>query len=260
MPRPIQAILALAIAALALSACAGTAPSAPPLADAQAVINAAIASSQAAKTVHAQIAIDGKAAVALPIGGATGSVDLTGTTASADIDKANSAARATFSVPGFLNLSGELIAVDGKAYLKTTITGPKYRQLAQGTSLPVDPTNTNGMLKSLGEFLLKPGVDPVKGEDVACGSKQCYTVSVDLDPSELAALGTPPEGLPVNLAGASLQMTIRVEKDLPYRLAGLNAKVTMADGNVVTADVTFSKWDEPVTVTAPPPDQVAPAG
>ena len=32
----------------------------------------------------------------------------------------------------------------------------------------------------------------------------------------------------------------------------------MADGNVVNADVTFSKWDEPVTVTAPPPDQVAP--
>ncbi len=63
----------------------------------------------------------------------------------------------------------------------------------------------------------------------------------------------------MNLAGASLQMTIRVEKDLPYHLAGLNAKVTMADGNVVTADVTFSKWDEPVTVTAPPPDQVAPA-
>ena len=88
---------------------------------------ATITSSEAAKSVHAQVTVDGQAAVALPIGGATGSVDLTGTTASADIDKANSAAHATFSVPGFLNLSGELIVVGGKAYLKTTLTGAQYR-------------------------------------------------------------------------------------------------------------------------------------
>ena len=84
-------------------------------------------------------------------------------------------------------------------------------------------------------------------------------MSVDLDAAELAPLiGTAADGLPINLAGASLQMTIRVEKDPPNHLAGLNAKITMADGNVVTADVTFSKWDEPVTVTAPPANEIAP--
>jgi hypothetical protein len=261
MTRPIQAILKLVavatVAAFAGAACNTAAPSVPELADAKAVITATMASSQAAKSVHAQSTVDGKAAVALPIGGATGSIDLTGTTAAADLDKANSAGRVTFSVPGFLNLSGELIAVGGKAYLKTTLTGAQYRTVDLGTML--DPSNTNGMLTSLGEFLLKPGVDPVKGQDTTCGTKQCYTVTVDLDATELAALGTPPEGLPVNLAGASLNMTLRVEKDLPNRLAGLNAKITMADGNVVTADVTFSKWDEPVTVTAPPAEQIAPS-
>jgi len=264
MTRRIPVTFALAFtAAMVVAACNGIAPSPSPspsdLPDATAVINAATTSSQAAKSVHAQIAVDGEAAVALPIGGASGSVDLTGTTASADLDKANSAAHATFSVPGFLNLSGELIAIDGKAYLKTTLTGAQYRNIGGSTALPVDPSNTNGLLKSLGEFLLKPGVDPVKGEDVTCGSKQCYTVSVDLDPAELAPLiGTAANGLPINLAGAALQMTIRVEKDAPNRLGGLNAKITMADGNVVNADVTFSKWDEPVTVTAPSPDQIAP--
>ena len=148
MRRPIQAILALAIAALVFSACAGTPPSAPPLADAQAVINAAIASSQAAKTVHAQIAVDGKAAVALPIGGATGSVDLTGTTASADIDKANSAAHATFAVPGFLEPVGRAhrgrwqgVPEDDDHRAASTASSARAR------SLPVDPANTNGMLE-----------------------------------------------------------------------------------------------------------------
>jgi len=263
MIRPIQATLAMvAMAAMVVAGCNGVAPSAsaPELADAPAVITAAMTSSQAAKSVHAQITVDGQAAVALPIGGATGSVDLTGTTASVDIDKANSAAHATFSVPGFLNLSGELIAVGGQAYLKTTLTGAQYRKVGSST-LPVDPSNTNGMLKSLGEFLLKPGVDPVKGQDVTCGSKQCYTVNVDLSAAQLTPLiGTAADGLPINLAGASLQMTLRVEKDLPNHLGGLHAKITMADGNVVNADATFSKWDEPVTVTAPPSEQIAPGG
>ena len=104
-------------------------------------------------------------------------------------------------------------------------------------TLPLDPSNTNGILKSLGEFLLKPGVDPVKGEDVACGSKQCYTVSVDLSPAELAPLiGTAADGLPINLAGAALQMTLRVEKDAPEPLGWPPRQDQMADGNVVNAD------------------------
>ena len=97
MTRRIPAILALALtAAMVVTACNGIAPSPSPspsdLPDATAVINATTTSSVAAKSVHAQVAVDGEAAVALPIGGATGSVDLTGTTASADLDKANSAA------------------------------------------------------------------------------------------------------------------------------------------------------------------------
>ena len=30
----------------------------------------------------------------------------------------------------------------------------------------------------------------------------------------------------------------------------------MADGTALNVDVTASKWDEPVTITAPPADQV----
>ena len=175
------------------------------LADATAVINGDHDSSEAANRFTPRSTVDGQAAVALPIGGATGSVDLTGRPPRPIIDKANSRRTRPSRCPVFSNLSGELIVFGGKAYLKTTLTGAQYRNIA-GATLPVDPSNTNGMLKSLGEFLLKPGVDPVKGEDVACGSKQCYTVSVDLSPAELAPLiGTAADGLPINLAGAAFR-------------------------------------------------------
>ena len=35
--------------------------------------------------------------------------------------------------------------------------------------------------------------------------------------------------------------------------------LTTPDGNAVTVVATASKWDQPVTVTAPPADQVKPA-
>ena len=66
-------------------------------------------------------------------------------------------------------------------------------------------------------------------------------------------------GLPIDLAGATLKLTVRVETSLPYHLAGATAELSMADGTKLTAVLTTSKWDQPVTVTAPPADQVKPA-
>ena len=62
------------------------------------------------------------------------------------------------------------------------------------------------MIDNLGDLLLKQGVELVKGDDVACGSKQCYTVTADLTPTELGptAVGST-AGLPVDLAGATAQ-------------------------------------------------------
>ena len=107
--------------------------------------------------------------------------DLTGTTASADVDLAKGAAKVTFALPSMLGLAGELIAVDGKVYFKTNLTGPLYRGDRRRAAAPVDPSKAGGMIDNLGDVLLKPGVTLVKGADVACGSKQCYTVTADLD-------------------------------------------------------------------------------
>jgi len=154
---------------------------------------------------------------------------------------------------------GEIIAVDGKTYLKSALTGPFYQESAVGAGL-FQPSLVRDIVDTIGDLLLKPGVDLVKGADVACGSKQCYTVSAELTAADLegAAAGAI-DTLPVNLAGATLKVTIRVEKDAPSHIASLTAILSQADGSVLTVDITASKWDEPVTISAPPSDQVKPA-
>ena len=114
------------------------------------------------------------------VGGGTGApIDVSGTTASADIDFVKPAARATFALKAGLQASGEVIAVDGMTYIKTTLTGPLYLASPAGAQ-PIDPSQLSGVIDNLGDLLLKEGVTLVKGDDVACGSQQCYTVSADL--------------------------------------------------------------------------------
>jgi hypothetical protein len=259
MSRRTPALLALAATvALTLGACQGGS-NAPALTDPKEIVTAALKATEEAKSVHLDVTLDGTLSVALPGLGSATPVNLTGTTANADVDFAKPAIKATFAVPAMLGLAGEVIAVDGKSYVKTTITGPLYQESAGGAG-PVDPSAAPGIVDNLGDILFKEGVELTKGDDVACGSKQCYTVTANLTPEDLGTSGAGSLGnLPVDLTGASVALTLRVEKDLAHHLAGVEAVVTMGDGTKLTADVTASKWDEPVTITAPPADQVKPA-
>lgn len=260
MIRRLPAVLTLAASvAILVTACGGSTPG-PALTDPNAIITAALKSTEDAKSVHLDIRVDGTATVTLP--GATGAgtpVKLDDTTAAADIDFERPAGKATFSVPALLNFAGEIIAVDGKTYLKTTLTGPLYQESA-AAAMPVDPSDAGGLIDDLGDLLLKEGIELVKGEDAACGTDQCYTVTTTLSPEDLGLSGTgTPANLPIDLSGASLDLTVAVEKDLPYHLAAVTAVLKMSDDSTITLELTTSKWDEPVSISAPPADQVKPA-
>jgi hypothetical protein len=259
MIRRLPAILVLAAAAAMLVSACDAATTAPALTDPVAILTAALKSTESAKSVHLDIAVDGSANVVLPtLGGAGTKMDLTGTTAAADVDFAGKDAKATFAAPNLFGIAGEVIAVDGKAYVKTTLTGPLYQESASGTTL-VDPTKAGDAIDNLGDLLLKPGVVLTKGEDVACGGTQCYTVTTNLTAEQLGL--TQPgavDGLPVDLTGATVQLTVRVEKTLPNHLAGLSAVLTTPSG-ALKLELTASKWDQPVTITAPPTNQIKPA-
>ena len=140
--------------------------------------------------------------------------------------------------------------------MKTTLTGPQYTVM-DAASLPVDPGKPGGMIDNLGDLLLNNGITLVKGADTSCGTEQCYTVTTELTATDL---GVPAAGaisnLPIDLEGAKLKITVLVEKDLPYHLAEVTAVLSLPTNASVTAVLTTSKWDEPVTITAPPADQV----
>ena len=254
-------LIAFVAAATFLAAACGGNPSSPALTDPVAIVTAALKSAEAAKSVHLDIRVDGTATIALP-GAATGTgapVNLDGTTAAVDVDFVAPAARATLSAPALLGFKGEIIGIDDAVYVKTTLTGPLY-QKTTGAGAPVDPSDAGGMVDNLGDLLLKEGVVLTKGPDAPCGSETCYSVTTKLTPEQLGVDGAAAAGgLPINLAGATLDLTILVEQDSPNHLAGIDGTLTMADGSALEIEVAADGWDEPVTITAPPADQVKPA-
>jgi hypothetical protein len=249
------------VAVLAVAACQGQ--TAPTLTDPREILAAAVRTTIEEPSVRIDAAIDGEVAIdVLGSGGAP--IDLSGSTVSADVDLLSGNARATFSL-SLLGLTGELIAVDDIAYLKSTMTGPQYLAVPLDTpavaGASADPAN---ILSGLTDLLAQPSLDPVKGEDTECGGTTCYTVVIALTPEELANLGGDtdlPTDLPLpiplpDLSTARAELTVLVARDTT-RLAGLNTALDLGDAGQLDLDLTFSKWGEAVTVSAPPPDQVA---
>ena len=270
MPRvPHARLVAVAIAAaLAVGACQ-TGPAAPTLTDPREILAAAVTSTAAARSVRLDATADGTITVDLLGMGTPSPIELAGTTVTADLDLEGGDARATFSAPNLLGLTGEVIGVDGTTYLKSTLTGTRYQVLSAGPDIPVPSGAARAsILKDITDFLADPALDPVKGEDATCGSTTCYRVDIVLTPEELAALGAAdleaPAGLPIpipipDLSAASVDLSVLVAKDTT-RLTGLKAVVDLGGGaGVATIDLTLSKWDEDVSITAPPADQVAPS-
>ena len=268
MPRvPLARLTAAAIAAAIAAGGCQTAP-APSLTDPREILAAAVTSTAAARSVRLDATAEGTVTLDLLGMGTPSPIELDGTTVTADLDVAGGDVRATFFAPNLLGLTGELISVDGTTYLKSTLTGALYRVLATGTDVPAPSGAVQAsILKDITDLLVNPALEPVKGEDTPCGSTTCYRVDIVLTPGELAALGAgdleAPAGLPIpipipDLSAATVDLSVLVARDTT-RLTGLKAVADLGGGaGVATVDLTLSKWDETVSIGAPPSDQVAP--
>lgn len=248
MRRPATPLLVLVLAA-----CQGQPVTL--LDDPDAILAAAATTTSAATSVHVDLTADGTVTIdALGTGVGT-PIDLSDTTAAADFDLQSGETRATFSAPGLLGLAGEAIVADGTAYIKTTLTGPKYRATPVGES-PEKP------LAGLTDLLAQTGLDPVKGADVPCAGGTCYTVEFQLTADDFGdLLGSNvqlPAGLPIpipDLSAATVDLTLQVEQ-ATTRLSGITAELHLGEMGDPTVQATFSKWNEPVSISAPPADQV----
>jgi hypothetical protein len=245
------------IATLVLAACQGQPVTL--LTDPNEILAAAATTAVAATSVRVDLSIDGTIAID-PLGTGAGTpVDLDDTTLNADLDLQNAKTRATFAAPALLGLSGELIVADAM-YLKSTLTGPKYRSTP--LTGPSEPP-----LQGLTELLARSDLQPVKGADVPCAGGTCYTVTLTLGPDDLGGLvggaGLPSE-LPIpiplpELAASGVELTLHVEQ-ASTRLSGATATIDLGEAGEVTVQGTFTRWNESVQIAPPPPDQVEPVG
>lgn len=259
MCRLARTLLPLLIA-LALAGCQGQPVKL--LDDPDEILAAAATTIAAATSVHVDLAVEGQVSLD-PLGTDAGApIDLRDTSASADLDLATSHLKATFSSPGLLGIAGEAILVGDGLFLKTTLTGAKYRVSA----LDGPPQNP---LKGLTELLARTDLDPVKGADVPCAGGTCYAVTVTLDAADLAGLGGGtggplPSALPIpiplpDLSSASIDLTLHVEQRTT-RLSGITAEAAMADLGKLGIQATFTRWNEPMQIAPPPADQVEGTG
>ncbi|MGH2476320.1 MAG: hypothetical protein ACRDIL_13750 [Candidatus Limnocylindrales bacterium] len=256
---PTVAFAATVLLALGLVACQGQ--TVPLLSDPKAILTAAATEAAAATSVHLDVSAEGSLVID-PLGtGAGAPIDLRGSTAAADIDLTGRNARVTFTVPGVLGIAGEVIAIDEKVYLRSTLTGPQF-QVTDAAVANGAPTDSP--LKGLVDLLAQPGLDPVKGADVSCGGGTCYAITINLTAEELAALGADgiplPTDLPIplpDLSTATVDLTIQVEQ-ATTRLSGISAVADLGEMGELTGELTFSKWSESVSINPPPADQVAP--
>jgi hypothetical protein len=236
------------------------------LTDPKEILVAAASTTAAATSVHLDLAVDGPIQFD-PLGtGAGAAMDLKGTTASGDIDLAGNKLHATFASRQLMNVSGELIALDDTVYLKSTLTGPNYLAERGAPATGSSAAPSVHPLAGLSDLLSRSDLQPVKGDDVPCAGGTCYTVTLHMTLDDLAALGGGTGGGPIpslpalpiplpSLSDATADVVIHVEQ-ASTRLSGIDATLHLGDLGTPHVVATFTKWNEAVTIAAPPPDQV----
>lgn len=253
--RRVAAVTALAIV---VGACG---PSTPALADPVEILQAGATSLGEMETLQLRGLVEGE--IPLAIGGDGGApLPLDGTTIDAEIDVAGGELALELVAPALLNLRLNLVVADGAAYLRAPVlTGETWiRQAAEG-GLGGDP---GAALEGLAAFLARPELAPERLPDARCAGTDCYSVRFTVPADELGAalgdLGGAIPGLaPDAIGDATVTAGVRTDN---RQLATLDLEVPAGGSEPLTISLEIGRVNEPVTIEAPPPDEVtdAPGG
>ena len=242
----------LALMAFVLAACSGT----PALSDPKEIVTSGFDATAELNSFHISLALDGS--FSMPDTG--GTIALTGTTFEADVDLDGKLVGATFAVPALLGLSGELRVIDTDLYFKTSMTGTMWSHMggdAAGASASPAP-DVSSMIDELRAFLDKEGVETVKLDDVDCGERSCYHIEVTI-PADVMTEAEPDAAIfsmdPASVFGDAIVLDLLFDAENLW-LTEVSTSVTSDSVGTFTATFTFSAFDEPVTVTAPPANEV----
>ena len=276
------AIAALILGAL-LAAC-GTGSSSPGatsgagLTDPKEILARSLTALNDAQTFHLVGSLTGTLEADLTNSGTDSAINLNGTSLTADADVPNERASLSISVPALFALKVDYLQIGSDTYSRNSLAGsswthtsaaadastppsavPTPRRIGGASPTPAAPPTPVASLDLVAQ--ITAGLDnlpnpPTKGPDAACGLKTCYTIVLDvpLNSGDDTGLGLPlPSG-----ASASVALTLSIEQDT---LLPVQAVAVIDGGANGTFNLTLalSKFNAPVTISAPPADQVVEA-
>jgi hypothetical protein len=243
-------IAALALAALTLVGCGGT-PATPEISDPKEILAKALTAMAEVKTLHLEGEVTGTLNLDLFGLGEASEVRLTGTSGAADVDVVGSKMRASFTLIGLVD--GELIQVGETSYVRTSQTGATFRE-STGLAIGANPLDALAALQGL---LDRPELAPVKLADASCGeaNRACYQVQAELTAADIPGLASLPADLLGGVDIGSIRIVIGVEKDT-LRIGRLVLAASAGATGTLELAINLSKWDLPISIEAPPADQV----
>jgi hypothetical protein len=241
----------LVLMLVVLAACKGAAT----IADPTDIISRGLTATTSLKSFHVSLALDGS--VTMP--GSPAKIDLGSTSLDADVDIAGKQAHLTFAVPAFLSLTGDVLLIGKDLWVKTSMGGDKYWHMSAdfpGASFePSASPDTAAMVKKVKDFLAKDGVETKKLADVACGDRQCYQVSVTIPSSLMSDAGAVASFDPSTVFGDALVLNLLFDREKLW-LTELSTDVASATLGTFSVTLSFSNFDEAVTVSPPPDAEV----
>jgi hypothetical protein len=264
------------VATLVLAACGGSSASpaftGPLLSDPDQIVARSLSALNDARTFHLDGQLTGTLNADLTGSGTTSAIDLKGTSLAADADVPNQRATLSIKVPALFALTVDYIQIGPDTYSRNSLDGSTWTHTSQadtsasGSSLapgssaspaasigPAPSLDLVGQLTAALDSLPNP---PTKGADVPCGSKTCYSVSIE---APLSSGGTDPLGLPLpSAATANVSIQLDIERDT-FRPVQAMVVIDAGTSGTFTLALTLSKFDEPVTISPPPSDQVVEA-
>jgi hypothetical protein len=276
------AIAALLLGAL-LAACGNSTGSPSPasaagLTDPKEILARSLTALNDAQTFHLTGSLTGTLEADLTNSGTDSAINLNGTSLTADADVPNERASLSISVPALFALKVDYLQIGSDTYSRNSLAGsswthtseaadastppsavPTPRRIGGASPTPAAPPTPVASLDLVAQ--ITAGLDnlpnpPTKGPDAACGLKTCYTIvlNVPLNSSDDTGLGLP---LPSD-ASASVALTLSIEQDT---LLPVQAVAVINGGANGTFNLTLglSKFNAPVSISAPPADQVVEA-
>jgi hypothetical protein len=234
-----------------LAACKGAAA----ITDPTDIITQGLTATSSLKAFHMSLKLDGS--VTMP--GSPAKIDLKSTSLEADVDIGGKQAHLTFAVPAFLSLTGDVLLIGKDLWVKTSMTGDKYSHMSSkiaGASLePSASVDTASMVQKVKDFLAKDGVVTKKLDDVACGDRQCYQISVSIPSSLMKDAGAVASLDPSTVFGDALVLNMLFDREKLW-LTELSTDVASDKLGTFSVTLKFSNFDEAVNLSPPPDAQV----